>query len=319
MLTIIIFTKSNYAYLSSLLKDIWHTKINIWIVDYGNNPNKIKINRLKRKNIKLIFDSKTVSFGERYYKYIKLVKTKYVWFVGDNDRLNKIDLKTIIKFIKIKKSSGFTLSYKVFEEDNQINNKNKLKRATKKIESTKLEILDDIHNLGMLSTQIININCFKKIENTLNKKILLQYGYPHVYIILKIIRKFTDWQKIKNTIVYYRLNKKKLSSKDILKRLDIEFKGYFLPAKEMYKNYIYKKIYKKVFYNNIISWLLLSIQYAGKLRTFKIINSNNNLSSNNILIFFVKILILLIPIKLVIFLKKIKKNLFFKELVLEQN
>ena len=41
MVTIIIFTNSNYIYLSSLLKDILHTKINIWIVDYGNNPNKI--------------------------------------------------------------------------------------------------------------------------------------------------------------------------------------------------------------------------------------------------------------------------------------
>ena len=317
MLTIIIFTNSNYIYLSSLLKDILHTKINIWIVDYGNNPNKIKINRLKRKNIKLIFDSKTVSFGERYYKYIKLVKTKYVWFVGDNDRLINVDLKRIIKFIKVKKSSGFTLSYKVFEEDNQINNKTELKKLTKKIESTNLEMLDDIHNLGMLSTQIININCFKKIENTLDKKILLKYGYPHVYIILKIIRKFNDWQKIRNTIVYYRLSKKKLSAKDILERLDMEFKGYLLPAKEMYENYSYKKIFEKIFYRNIVSWILLSIQYAGKLRTFKILNNNNSISPNSMLIFLVKMLILLIPIKLVIILKKIKKNLFFKEPVLK--
>jgi hypothetical protein len=317
MLTIIIFTNSNYIYLSSLLKDILHTKINIWIVDYGNNPNKIKINPFKKKNIKLILDSKNVSFGERYYKYIKLVKSKYVWFVGDNDRLINIDLKRIIKFIKVKKSSGFTLSYKVFEEDNQINNKTELKKLTKKIESTNLEILDDIHNLGMLSTQIININCFKKIENTLDKKILLKYGYPHVYIILKIIRKFNDWQKIRNTIVYYRLSKKKLSAKDILERLDMEFKGYLLPAKEIYENYSYRKIFKKIFYRNIVSWILLSIQYVGKLKTFKILNNNNSISPNSMPIFLVKILILLIPIKLVIILKKIKKNLFFKEPVLK--
>jgi hypothetical protein len=178
-------------------------------------------------------------------------------------------------------------------------------------------MLDDIHNLGMLSTQIININCFKKIENTLDKKILLKYGYPHVYIILKIIRKFNDWQKIRNTIVYYRLSKKKLSAKDILERLDMEFKGYLLPAKEMYENYSYKKIFEKIFYRNIVSWILLSIQYAGKLRTFKILNNNNSISPNGMLIFLVKMLILLIPIKLVIILKKIKKNLFFKEPVLE--
>jgi hypothetical protein len=316
MLTIIIFTNSNYVYLSSLLKDIWHPKINIWIVDYGKNPNKIKINLLKKKNIKLIFDNKNVSFGKRYYKYIKLVKTKYVWFVGDDDRLNKVDLKKTIKFIKIKKSSGFTLSYKVFKEDNQIDNKTKLNKFTKKIESADLKILDDIHNLGMLSTQIININFFKKIENSLDKKILLKYGYPHVYIILKIIQKFNDWQKISNTIVYYRLSKKKLSSKDILKRLDMEFKGYLLPVKEMYGNYLYKRIFLKIFYKNIISWILLSIQCAGKVRTIKILNNNNSISPNSIFIFLVKVLILLIPIKLIIVLKRIKKKLFFKESVL---
>jgi hypothetical protein len=315
MLTIIIFTNSNYIYLSSLLKDILHTKNNIWVVDYGNNPNKT--NPFKKKNIKLILDSKSVSFGKRYYKYIKLVKTKYVWFIGDNDRLKKEDFKKIIKFIKDKKTSGFTLSYKVFEEDNQINNKTKLKKLTKKIESTNLKILDDIHNLGMLSTQIINVNCFKKIENTLDKKILLKHGYPHVYIILKIIREFNDWQKIKNKIVYYRLSKKKIPIKDILKRLDMEFKGYLLPAKELYENYFYKKIFKKIFYRNIISWILLSVQYAGKLKTFKILNNNNSISPNSMPIFLVKIFILLIPIKLVFILKKIKKILFFEKPVLE--
>ena len=86
MLTIIILTNSNYDYLFRLLKDIWNEEINIWIVDYGKNPNKIKINFFKKKNVKLIFDNKELSFGNRYYKYIKLAKTKYVWFVGDDDR-----------------------------------------------------------------------------------------------------------------------------------------------------------------------------------------------------------------------------------------
>jgi hypothetical protein len=317
MLTIIILTNSNYDYLRRLLKDILNEKINIWIVDYGKNPNKIKNNLLKKKNIKLIFDNKNHSFGSRYYKYIKLVKTKYVWFIGDDDRLKKINLKNLIEFIKIKKNSGFTLSYKVFEEDNQINNNLKIKKNANKIKSTNLKILDDIHNLGMLSTQIINMNCFKKIENNLNKKILLQYGYPQVYIILKIIQKFNDWQKIKNTIVYYRLNKKKLLSKDVLKRLDIEFKGYLLPIKEIYKNHLYKKLFKKIFIKNIISWIFFSIQHAGKKKTLKILNNNNNIAPNYISIFIIKIFIFLIPIELIVFIKTIKKNLFSKKTVLK--
>jgi hypothetical protein len=317
MLTIIILTNSNYDYLSRLLKDVLNEKINIWVVDYGKNLNKIKINFLKKKNIKLISDKKKVSFGSRYYKYIKLVKTKYAWFVGDDDRLKKIDLKNLIKFIKINRSSGFTLSYKVFEQDSEIDNNLKIKKLTKKIKSINFKILDDIHNLGMLSTQIINMDCFRKIEKNLNKKILLKYGYPHLYIILKIMQKFTDWQKIKNIIVYYRSNKKKISSGAILKRLDIEFKGYLLPIKEIYCKNLYKKLFKKIFIKNIISWILFSIQYAGKKKTFKILNNNNNISPNSISIYFIKVVIFLIPTRLLTFFKIIKKGLFSKKSVLE--
>ena len=316
MLTIIIFTNSNYVYLFSLLKDLLHEKINIWIVDYGKNPNKKKKVFLKKKNIKFFFDKTTLNFGSRYYKYIKLVKTKYVWFIGDDDRLKKQNIKKVLWFLKKKKISGCTLSYKVFQKDSQINNE--VKKNTEIIKAKNLKILDDIHNLGMLSTQIINMDCFKRIENSLNKKILLEYGYPHVYIILKIIKKFTNWKKIENTIVYYRSIKKKINTKDILHRLDIEFKGYGLAIMEIYKNHLYKKLFKKIFIKNIISWIILSVQYAGKKRTFKILKKNESISLDIISILFIKILILLIPIKLILFLKKIKSSLFSKKFVLEQ-
>jgi len=308
MLTIIIFTNSNYDYLFKLLKDILNEKVEIWIVDYGKKPNKSKINFLKKKNIKFIFNDKSLTFANRYYKYIKLVKSKYVWFIGDDDRLKKTHLTNLINFIKTKNNSGFTLSYKVFENDNQIDN-NTIK-STKKIEANNLMILDDIHNLGMLSGQIINVNCFKNIEKNLNKKILLRYGYPHVYIILKIIKEFGNWQKINNIILYYRLSKRKILVKNILERLNIEFKGYLLPIRELYSNNLYKKLYKKIFIKNIISWIFFSIQNAGKKRTFKIINNNNNICPNSITIFFIKIVIFLLPIKIIIFLKKIKKFIF---------
>lgn len=315
MLTIIILTNSNYDYLFPLVKDLLKEKVNTWIVDYGKNPDKIKINLLKKKNIKLIFDKENHSFDSRYFKYIKLVKTKYVWFIGDDDCLEKTYLKTLIKFLKIKRNSGFTLSFKVFENNNQLTNNSKIRKLTKKITATNLNIQEDIHNLGMLSTQIINVECFKKIENTLNKEILLSYGYPHVYIILKIIQRFADWQKIKDAIIYYRLNKKKISSKEVLRRLDIEFKGYLLPLKEIYNNNLYRRLFKKIFLKNIVSWIFYAIQYAGKKRTFNIINNNNNISPNSITIFFIKIAIFLLPRKLIMPLKEIK-NLFFKKSIL---
>ena len=218
----------------------------------------------------------------------------------------------IIRFLKIKEIGGCTLSYKAFEKDSQIINERSA-RERKKIKATNIKILKDIHNLGMLSAQIINVDCFKKIEKSLNKKILLEYGYPHVYIVLKIIEKFSDWQKIENIIVYYRSIKKKINIKDILYRLDIEFKGYGLPMKEIYDDYLYKKLFKKVFVQNIISWILFSLEYAGKKKTLKILEKNKSIYLNITSIFLIKILILLIPIKLILFIKK-TKNLFFKKI-----
>ena len=71
MLTIIILTNSNYDFLSRLLKDVLNEKINIWVVDYGKNLNKIHLRKrywddwsvgaylISRKYAKILIDSFT--------------------------------------------------------------------------------------------------------------------------------------------------------------------------------------------------------------------------------------------------------------------
>lgn len=170
MLTIIIFTNSRYTYLIPLLQDIIQSNINIKIkvVDYGGkNIKKIKI-FLKNKNIQFIFDTTDLTFAERYFKYIKKTRTRYVWFVGDDDRIETAYLKALINFLKLKNNSGFSLNLNSFHKNEKI----KKIKLLQKIFHQPYNLLKEIKNLGTIGTQILNTNCFKKIAGSLNKKIL---------------------------------------------------------------------------------------------------------------------------------------------------
>lgn len=313
MLTIVIFTNSRYQYLLPLLEDIKssNTNIKIWVVDYGKSPDKNIYKSIKKKNIKIIFDKKsskyidhTRNFTNRYYKYIQLIKTKYLWFIGDDDRIDKEYFQELIKFLRYQDYSGFTLSYVSFREENFVK---KVEYSKNRIREKNINLLNDIHHLGMISTQIINTNCFRKIKNNLDKKILLNHGYPQIYIILEIIKKFKDWKKISNVVVYYRIGGIIKIKNEILKRLNQEFRGYLIPLKQKYYLDIYKKLFKRIFIKNILSWILFSIEICGKRSTYKILKNNNKLSPFILSIFIIKILILVTPYVLINSMKKIKR------------
>jgi len=321
MLTIVIFTNSRYHYLFPLLEDIKspNTNTKIWIVDFGKSPDKNIYKSIKNKNIKIIFDKKsskysdhTRNFTNRYYKYIQLIKTKYLWFIGDDDRIEKKYFQALIKFLKHQDGSGFTLSYVSFKEESFLK---QVQYSKKVIREINFNLVNDISNLGMISTQIININCFKKIKNNLDKKILFNYGYPQIYIILEIIKKFKDWKKISNIIVYYRIGGIVKTKKEILRRLNQEFKGYLLPLKHEYYSGIYKKLFRKIFIKNILSWILFSIEICGKRSTYKILKNNNKLTPFIISIFIIKIIVFVTPQTIINLVKKLKKFLIFKKLI----
>jgi hypothetical protein len=122
-------------------------------------------------------------------------------------------------------------------------------------------------------------------------------------------KKFNDWNKIENKIVYFRYGNL-TSYKDknkILTRLDNEFRGYLDPLKRIYKKEVYKILYNKIFFKNIVSWILLSIEQHGKTQTLKIIEKNRDIIPVTFSTLLVKKLIFLIPIKILILIKKIKR------------
>ena len=113
MLTIVIFSNGRYDYLVPLLNDIVQSniKIKIQIVNFGIE-NKIKIKQfLKNKNIKFVIGKSEETFAARFFNYLKKIKTRYVWFIGDDDRIETRYLEPLINFLKLKNNSGFALNY----------------------------------------------------------------------------------------------------------------------------------------------------------------------------------------------------------------
>ena len=310
MLTIIILTNSRYSYLVPLLNDIIQSsiKIKIKVVDYGH-INKKKITPfLKNKNIQFIVDKNYETFSERYFAYIKKIKTKYVWFIGDDDRIETKYLKLLVNFLKLKNNSGFSLNYSSFYKNE------KIKKNKKNLQNIKLKpfnLLKNISNLGTIGTQIINVNSYKIISKSLNKKILLNYGYPQIYIALKLIAKFKDWKFIENKILFYRYGNFKINNKNLEIRLNMEFNGYLGAAKEIFgfNSKIYKKIFKIIFFKNILSWLILALEKIGKKKTQVIVNNNQSLIPDSWLVNFILYLIYITPVNIWSVLKKIKKIL----------
>ena len=235
MLTIIIFTNNRDKYLSQLMNDILSVKTNIqiYIINYSeSNRKQLLIKKKLQKNIKIIFDPRSKQFSKKLYKYIQFVKTKYVWFISDDDRIDSNYIKSLLNFLKTSNQSGFTLNHTTFRNEDNI-----IKEKIYNIKNRKISLNNEIHQLGLISSQIFNIKKFNKIKKDLDTTILLNNDYPHIYIALMLHKKFNDWNKVENKIVLFRYGNL-TSYKDknkILTRLDNEFKGYLYPLKKLYK------------------------------------------------------------------------------------
>jgi hypothetical protein len=99
--------------------------------------------------------------------------------------------------------------------------------------------------------------------------------------------------------------------KTILIRLKSEYAGYFIPLTLNYPNFSkdkLDKIYKKIFFKNIISWLFLSIKYCGKKVTFKNIKKYRNIIKEPILIKITLIFFYVCPIFILDFIKIFRRN-----------
>ena len=228
--------------------------------------------------------------------------------MGDDDRIDTSYLKNLFTYLNLKTNSGFTMEHKSFNKDDDIQKKHD---TSTKINSKSFNLKNDVSKIGLISTQIINVNKYKKISKILNREILLNYGCPQIYIIFQLIKIFNDWKYISNKIVFYRYGNQSMKKKSLIERMNIEFNGCLQPAKKIFglHSNMYKNIFKKVFYQNFISWIIFSAENIGKYKTFKIINQNRKLIPSIADTNFVFFVIFIVPVSFFSAFKFIKKKI----------
>ena len=305
MLTIVIFTNYEGETLDKILNDLnkIHNTIliNIWLVNWGKTKHSIKKKIKITKNKKIRFlRCELKNFGERYVKYLKKIKTKYVWFIGDDDRINYKNYHILENVIN-KNYSGITMNSSVII--NRLNFKN---NKNYKIEN--LQIEKHIHLTGFTTSQIINVEMLKK-ESILNKNFEINL-YPQLYFIFYLIIKKGNWKFLQLDLVKNRIkNFRYLDKKNLLTRLNNEYRGYLIPLKKWIAkdSNTYRLCYKKLFFSNIISWINLNIKINGKKKTYKIIIKNKALKVFSINVIIANFLLFIIPNKLLNLISNIIK------------
>ncbi len=308
MITIIIFSSNRFDFLSQLIMDIkkCNSRIKNQIILVSYNESKSNINKIKKITKENYFthyiEKKNLSFSEKLKKYSKKVKTDFFWHLSDDDRIKYNSIKEINIILKSnsKDISGFTLNY---DYQKKIK-KNIYKNKKKKSDLKNFDISKDIHKLGMSSAQIFKTKEFIKFKMP-NKK-YFNDAYYHVGIIIYLLLYKKNWKYLDKNLLIYRYGiinyKRKIG---YLNRLEDEFRGYFEQVK-YYSRKNYSSIFKTIFYTNIISWILLNIKLNGKIKTFQIILKNLNYFPFNIEYLLILLLILILPLKLLSFLKKFK-------------
>lgn len=307
MITICIPTFNRSKFLKELLQSIYNTNKKIPIILSNNNStddtNKIiQIYKKKLVNFASIQQKKNIGFAKNYLECLFRVRTKYAWIVGDDDLLKKDSIKNIIFTIKkLNYPNGI-----IFEYDNFLNiSKNKSHNSI-----SELSLLKDFSKCGLISTQIIKVENIKFIKNQITKQ--KKNLYIQIYIMLRLIKKFGKWYKSSKKIINYRNNNFNLySEKLILKRLENEIRGYLIPLKIIYNKQSkeYKDITNLIFKKNIISWILYATIHVSKLKTLLILKNNFKYLHTRLIIklFFILLILIILPRTILINLSKIKK------------
>ena len=319
ILTILIFS-GNRLSVKDLLGDIVKLNqlinIDIRIVEWSENSKilkekkKIYFNFKKKiKNFKVYYQKeyKKDNFEFKYLFYINKFSTKYITLIGDDDRINIKNFEKIFKHLN-SNFSGLTTSFKNYK-----NKKDLKKKDSYSIDTVRSFTLHkDIHRIGYISCHIIRSDLIKKIFKK-EKKYLLTSRFPQNFIILRIIKKFNNWKTSNLKCIYNNAGNIDFFIKkpeDTLVRLKSEYIGYLKPLIKNYsnlnKNEI-NKIYIKIFFKNIISWLFLSLKFCGKKITFENIKEVRNIIKEPYLIKLVLIFMYICPIFLLNFLKILRR------------
>jgi glycosyltransferase involved in cell wall biosynthesis len=312
MLTICIPTFNRCNFLNDLLISIYNAdkKANIIVVNNCSTDNtKIVINKFKKKfkYFKYFSHKKKKTYDQNYIFCLNKIKTKYAWIIGDDDLITKDSIKKINFILKKKNITGITVNYDLIGKNSRISKKFfKLKR---------FKIEKEFYKLGMLSTQIINIDLFQKIKKYINIKKIIFNGYAHMYIATYLIKYYKNWFYYENKIINYRSGNLEYfkNKNDYFFRLKNELESYTRSLKILFnkQDKSFEENMTNIYKKNIQSWLFLSLIEAVKIKTIKLIKEYFNFFSlpSKIEIIFMILATLIIPRFILILLKRIRRNI----------
>lgn len=307
MLSIIIASYNREIYLKQILNDLISSEqfklINLTLVLYNNCDylsNDFFKKLCKYKNIKIIRENNSLSFQQRFTKYIKKSKSNFTWYLSDDDRIFRNSLDKILYFLKRNNNiNGLTLSYYSKKEKN-INNKIFYFKNVK-LKYRNFCIKKDYQKIGLITSQIYNTKIIKKFLIKKNSKYINEYVHTNF-----LLHYSNNWKIIDNKIVIFRVgNLDNKKSKNLLQRLNHEF-TYFPSLKKKFKTQ-YSFLFEKIFFKHLISWINLNRKLNGILPTLRILYINKSLIRLNIKILLTLLLILLLPNFLLKKLNTIKK------------
>ena len=132
-----------------------------------------------------------------------------------------------------------------------------------------------------------------------------------------MIKKFNNWKVLDLNCIFNRIGSFNdfWIKENLLIRLKSEYLGYFIPVKKYYSNLSsdkIKKIYMYIFFNNIISWLFLSLKHFGKTKTFKNIKKERKILKEPLLVKLILLLIYISPIFLLNILRVFRRKFLLK-------
>lgn len=311
MLTICIPTFNRCNFLNDLLISIYNADklAKIIVVDNcSTDKTKIVISKFKRKfkYFKYFSHKKKKTYDQNYIFCLNKIKTKYAWIIGDDDLVTKNSIKEINFILKKKAITGITCNYNLIEKNNKL--------SKKFLRLKKFNIDKEFYKLGMLSTQIINIDLFQKMKKYVNLKKITFNGYAHMYIATYLIKHFKNWFYYENKIINYRSGNLEYfkNKNDYFFRLKNELVAYSENLKILFNKQ--KKSFKKnmntIYKKNIQSWLFLSMIESGKMKTIKLIKKYFKffLLLSKIQIILLILTTIILPKSIIVKIKKIRRN-----------
>jgi hypothetical protein len=318
ILTILIFSGDRFC-VKDLLSDIVKLSkknIDIRVAEWSDDKRTLKKKKYiyshfakKIKNFKVYYEKGIWEF--KYLKFINKFNSKYILIIGDDDRINIINFKKIFKYLNLN-FSGITLSFQNFSNTKEL-------KEVKDFSSDTIRPFDidtDLNKTGFTSCQIIKTDLINMIFKEVKKNLLLTQ-FPQNFVILKIIKKFNNW-KISNLECIHNhagnIDSFIERPKTILLRLKSEYRGYFIPLVNNFSNFHrnkLNKIYKQIFFKNIMSWLFLSLKYCGKKITFDNIKKHREIIEEPVLIKIVLFFFYICPIFILNFMR-IFRRVFLK-------